>query len=73
MTRIDSTLSCQKGNTAFLEASYQVAFRIAKAKKPHTIGEQLIGSACRDIVSLVLGEDSAKKISSVLYQTLAIQ
>ena len=64
-TRIDSTWSCQNGNTGCLEASYQVAFRIAKAKKPHTIGEQLIGPACRDIVSLVLGEDSPKKISSV--------
>ena len=64
-TRIDSTWSCQKGNNASLEASNQVAFRIAKAKKPHTIGEQLIAPACRDIVSLVLGEDSAKMISSV--------
>ena len=49
-SRIDSTWSCQKGNTVCLEASYLVAFRIAKARKPHTIGEQLIGPACKDIV-----------------------
>ena len=63
-SRIDSTWPCQKGDTACLEASYQVAFRIANANIPHTIGEQLIGPAWKDIVSLVLGEDSAKKISS---------
>ena len=62
-SRIDSTWSCQQIELVLI-LHIKVAFRIAQAKKPHTIGEQLIGPACKDIVSLVLGEDSAKNISS---------
>lgn len=41
-----------------LLASYQVSHRIAKCKKPHTIGETLILPAAIDIVSTMLGEFS---------------
>ena len=37
-------------NMAAIEASYLVALRIAKAKKPHTIAEELLLPATKDIV-----------------------
>jgi hypothetical protein len=38
-----------------LLASYQVAYRIAQNKKPHTIGESLILPAAIDMVQTMLG------------------
>ena len=38
---------------AGLEASYRVAYRIAKEKKPHTIGERLIKPCAMEMVELV--------------------
>ncbi|KAI4792216.1 hypothetical protein KUCAC02_033531 [Chaenocephalus aceratus] len=43
-----------KGNRGALRASYQVSLHIAKAKKPHSIGEQLIKPCLKD-VCLCLG------------------
>ena len=40
--RLDSAGMWAKQNKVVLEASYRIAFRIAQAKKPHTIGEELI-------------------------------
>ncbi|CAI6368410.1 unnamed protein product [Macrosiphum euphorbiae] len=37
------------------EASYVVAELVAKTMKPHTIGEQLILPACREIVKIFFG------------------
>ena len=52
------------GDTA-LEASFKVAELIAKKKKPHTLGEEIIGPACKVIVSTILGEGAANQISKV--------
>ena len=41
-SRIDSTGKLFKENTAALKASYEISREIAFAKKPHSIGEQLI-------------------------------
>ena len=49
-------------NMAALIAPYLVADRIAKAKKPFTIGEELIQPAAINICSEMLGETAANKI-----------
>jgi hypothetical protein len=48
-----------------LLASYKVAHRIAKCKKPHTITEELILSAAVDMVNIMIGESAGKQLSKV--------
>lgn len=52
-------------NANALRASYLVANRIAKAKKPFTIGEELILPSTKDICHELLGEAAVKKIAQV--------
>ena len=54
-----------KLNSAALRASFDVALRIAKAKKPHTIAEDLILPCAIDIVRSVCGETLANNVRSV--------
>jgi hypothetical protein len=42
-----------------------VALRIARAKKPHTIAEELILPSAIDMVQAVLGEKMAKKLRTI--------
>ncbi|XP_071399292.1 SCAN domain-containing protein 3-like [Centroberyx affinis] len=46
-------------------ASYLVAQRIAKARKPHTIGEELLLPAAVDLCEVMVGKDAAAKLRSV--------
>ncbi|XP_068233586.1 zinc finger BED domain-containing protein 5-like [Palaemon carinicauda] len=46
-------------------ASYLVAWRIARAKKVHTIGEELVKPAALDMVGTIYGKEFAKKIEHV--------
>jgi hypothetical protein len=48
-----------------LLASYKVAHRIAKCKKPHTIAEELILPAAVDVVNIIIGESAGKLLSKV--------
>ncbi|XP_015923358.2 SCAN domain-containing protein 3 [Parasteatoda tepidariorum] len=48
-----------------LRASYLVANRIAKAKKPFNIGEELILPATKDICREIMGEAAVEKIAHV--------
>ena len=43
-------------------ASCVVAWHIARAKKPHSIGEKLIKPAAIDMVRIMCGDDVAKKL-----------
>ena len=52
-------------NKNALRASFLVANRIAKAKKPFTIGEELILPSTKDICCELLGEAAVKKILHV--------
>ena len=47
-------------------ASFKVAYRIAKCKKPHTIAEELVLPAALDLVSTMIGESVAQKVKAVL-------
>ena len=51
-TKLDATGDFHTSSKSALEASYIVSLRIAKAKKSHTIGEELILPCTKDIVRL---------------------
>ena len=46
-------------------ASFKVAYRIAKCKKPHTIAEELVLPAALDLVSTMIKESVAQKLKVV--------
>ena len=50
---------------ALLEASYKVAYFIAKEKKPHTIAESLIKPCALEMVELVIGPSERKEIEKI--------
>jgi len=52
-------------NTCALRASYKVALRVAKAKKPYTIGETLVIGCIKDVCMEMLGEAAARKVAQV--------
>ena len=64
-SRLDTTGTYHQQLFACIEASYAVSLRIAKAKKPHTIGGDLILPCSKDMVRLVLGDEHTKKLSSI--------
>ena len=63
--RLDSEGMWAKQNKAVLEVSYRIAFRIAQAKKPHTIGEELIKPCLIEATTLVLGGKKANKLKEI--------
>ena len=48
-----------------LRASFEVSYRIAQCKKPHTIGENLILPAANDMVRIMFGENEAQKLKKI--------
>ena len=64
-SRLDYGGKYQQQNMAAIEASYLVALRIAKAKKPHTIAEELLLPATKDIVRVMLGAEYVSKLNTV--------
>ena len=48
-----------------LEASYKVAYSIAKEKKPHTIGETLVKPCALEMTELVCGIEHRKKLEAI--------
>ena len=50
---------------AAVEASYVVAYKVAKQQKCHTIAETLIMPCAKAMVAKLCGEDQAKKLSVV--------
>nr|XP_022910374.1 zinc finger BED domain-containing protein 5-like [Onthophagus taurus] len=52
------TSSTQKG----VQASFLASLRIAQCGKAHTIGEELLLPAAKDMVNCILGENAAKQV-----------
>ena len=72
-TKLDATGNMHISSKSALEASYIVALRIAKAKKPHTIGEELILPCAKDIVRLILGNDAERKLNDISLSDNTVQ
>ncbi|XP_072377265.1 zinc finger BED domain-containing protein 5-like [Diabrotica undecimpunctata] len=56
-----------------VEASFLVSLRIAKSGKAHTIGEELLLPAAKDMVTCMLGEASAKKLELISLSNNTVQ
>ena len=48
-----------------LMASYKVAYRVVRCKKPHNIAEELIFPVATDLVGIMIGDNAAKKLKDV--------
>lgn len=48
-----------------MHASYLISLRIAKAGKPHTIGEVLVLPAIKDVVAVMFGDKNAKEVETI--------
>ena len=48
-----------------LQCNYEVAYRIAKCKKPHTISVDLIKPCLEKMVKILIGSAAKKKIQQV--------
>ena len=70
--RLDLNGTYHETNKNAIEASYHVALEIAKQKKPHTIGENLIKPCSLKIVEFMLGKEK-KKIAAVSLSISTIQ
>ncbi|KAL1276349.1 hypothetical protein QQF64_035972, partial [Cirrhinus molitorella] len=46
-------------------ASYKVAYRVARCKKPHTIAKELILPSAIDIVSTMIDDPTASKLKAI--------
>ena len=51
-------------------AYYDLAFILAKNKKPRTIGEELMKPAAKVLVKHVIGNEATLKLNSVSCQTI---
>ncbi|CAG5037744.1 unnamed protein product [Parnassius apollo] len=63
--RLDKSGSYHTGVSQHLKASFEIAFMIAKQKKPHTIGEELIKPCVLKATQIILGEDAEQKMKSI--------
>ncbi|XP_066450060.1 SCAN domain-containing protein 3-like [Eleutherodactylus coqui] len=64
-SRFDTGSQYHKHNVAAVEASYLVALRIARAMKPHTIAEDLLLPAAKDIVRVMIGNEYVQKLNAI--------
>ena len=58
-------VACATVNEKALRASYMVALRIARSKKPHTIGEELILPAAVDMCEVLFGKECSQKLKTI--------
>uniref|UniRef100_K7FWQ2 DUF4371 domain-containing protein n=1 Tax=Pelodiscus sinensis TaxID=13735 RepID=K7FWQ2_PELSI len=62
---LDSTSAFYNKTSNAVRASYIVAYKVAQAKKPHTIVKQLVLLCAKEMVQLVLGEEAARKLNDI--------
>lgn len=60
-------------NEKALLGSYRVAFRVAKAEKPHIIAENLFLPAALDIAEIMFGKQEVEKLKSIPLSDNTIQ
>ena len=62
--RLDASNNFFRKNNQLLEASYLVAFEIAKQKKPRTIDKTLIKPCILKTTDILLGKEAEKKLAA---------
>ncbi|XP_042217350.1 SCAN domain-containing protein 3-like [Homarus americanus] len=63
--KLDGSRAFRQQTSKVVEASYEIAMLIAKSKKSQNIGEFLIKPSILRAAELVLGKDSANKLSQI--------
>ena len=63
--KLDDSGSFRQQSSKVVEASYEISMLIAKSKKSHNIGETLIKPSILCAAQLILGKDSANKLSQI--------
>ena len=63
--RLDSFGTYHERTTNAVRASYIVAYKVAQAKKPLTIVEQLLLPCAKEMVRHVVNEDAARKLDDI--------
>uniref|UniRef100_UPI00358EA1AE protein FAM200C-like n=1 Tax=Myxine glutinosa TaxID=7769 RepID=UPI00358EA1AE len=63
--KLDSSGTFRQQTSKIVEASYEIALLVAKNKKSHTIRETLIKPSLLRAAELILGKDSANKLSAI--------
>ena len=58
-------MGCTSVEKPHLLASYKVAYRIAKAMKPHTLAEEVVKPCVIDMADIILGDGAARKLKQV--------
>lgn len=61
----DAFKKCFSVDKSLLKASYLVALRIAKSKKPYSVAEDLVKPCLIDVCSEVLGQSAADKMKAL--------
>ncbi|XP_067127418.1 protein FAM200C-like [Centruroides vittatus] len=63
--RFDTGDKYHKQNATVVEVSYLVILRITRAMKPHTIAEDLLLPAAKDIVQVMIQNEFVMKLSAI--------
>ncbi|KRX35193.1 Protein ZBED8 [Trichinella murrelli] len=63
--RLDKNCKYNQETAKAVKASYEIAMLIAKNKKPHTIGENLVKPCIVNAVKILLGDDMAKQFKNI--------
>ncbi|XP_067949593.1 protein FAM200C-like [Watersipora subatra] len=63
--KLDSTGSFHVQAQAITEVSYALSYRIARDKKPPTIGETLVKPCLLECTKIILGDTAAQKIADL--------
>ena len=71
--RLDASEEIFTGERKIVEAIYVVAFKIAKQKKPHFIGEILIKPCVVKMADIMLGKNIERKQASISFSNSTIQ
>ncbi|KAF2349253.1 Tubulin/FtsZ GTPase domain [Trinorchestia longiramus] len=63
--KLDSSSVFHQETWKLVEASYELSLLIAKAQKPHSVGETLVKPCLLSAANTVLGEESQRKLSKI--------